>query len=132
MSLTRLLRQIECYFGDVNLPKDKFLSGETKKADEWVTMEMMMKFKRLSELSSDAAVMVAAIEQSKAGLIQVSEDGAKIRRDPIIPLPDDTEESKKAIEARTAYVKGFDKNTSIDELMDHHQLLENNHVSASK
>ena len=69
----KIMRQVEHYFGDFNLPRDKFLSAETKKADGWVTMETMMKFKRLSQLSSDAAVIVAAIKQSKSGLIQVSQ-----------------------------------------------------------
>ena len=38
-----------------------------------VTMETMLKFKRLSDLSKEADVIVAAIKQSKAGLIAVSE-----------------------------------------------------------
>merc|ERR1712226_181594 len=84
-------------------------------------METMGKFKRLSDLSNDAAVIVAALKESTNGLIAVSEDGVKIRRDPKIPLPEQTEESRKALEARTAYAKGFDKeNTNINELLDHY------------
>merc|ERR1719508_685226 len=79
-----------------------------------------MKFKRLSDLSTDQAEIVAAIKNSKAGLIEVAEDSTKIRRDPAIPLPENTEESRKALEARTVYAKGFDKeNTTLDELIDH-------------
>merc|ERR1719427_2261661 len=79
-----------------------------------------MKFKRLSDLSTDKAEIVAAIKNSKAGLIEVAEDSTKIRRDPAIPLPENTEESRKALEARTVYAKGFDKeNTTLDELIDH-------------
>merc|ERR1719264_941711 len=69
----------------------------------------MLKFKRLSDLSKDEKVIVAALKQSKAGLLEVSEDGSKIRRDPAIPLPENTEESRKLLEARTAYAKGFNK-----------------------
>merc|ERR1719243_408393 len=80
----------------------------------------MLKFKRLSELSKDEKVIVAALKQSKAGLLEVSEDGSKIRRDPAIPLPENTEESRKSLEARTAYAKGYDKeNTTLDELLDY-------------
>merc|ERR1719411_685851 len=80
----------------------------------------MLKFKRLVELSSDSAVIVAAIKKSKAGLMEVNEDSSKIRRNPEIPLPENTVESKTAIEARTVYVKGFDtENTTLDELLDH-------------
>merc|ERR1712037_464124 len=59
----------------------------------WVTMETMLKFKRLSDLSKD---------------------GSKIRRDPAIPLPENTEESRKLLEARTAYAKGFNKESNPD------------------
>merc|ERR1719394_951403 len=81
----------------------------------------MLEFKRLSELSKDEKVIVAALKQSKAGLLEVSEDGSKIRRDPAIPLPENTEESRKLLEARTAYAKGFNKETTtLDELLDHY------------
>jgi len=116
----KIIRQVEYYFGDFNLPRDKFLCEETKKDDGWVTMETMLNFKRLADLSKDATVIVAALKESKTGLVVVSEDDLKIRRDPSIPLPENTEESKKALEARTAYAKGFDKeNTTLDELLDH-------------
>merc|ERR1719150_1682183 len=81
----------------------------------------MLKFKRLSELSKDEKVIVAALKQSKAGLLEVSEDGSKIRRDPAIPLPENTEESRKLLEARTAYAKGFNKETTtLDKLLDYY------------
>merc|ERR1711892_141672 len=54
----------------------------------------------------------------------------KIRRDPTIPLPENTEESKKALEARTAYAKGFDKEkTTLDELLDHFNSVDPSVVS---
>merc|ERR1719391_899645 len=81
----------------------------------------MLKFKRLSELSKDEKVIVDALKQSKAGLLEVSEDGSKIRRDPAIPLPENTEESRKLLEARTAYAKGFNKESStLDELIEYY------------
>merc|ERR1719209_188990 len=81
----------------------------------------MLKFKRLFELSKDEKVIVEALKQSKAGLLEVSEDGSKIRRDPAIPLPENTEESRKLLEARTAYAKGFNKETTtLDELLDYY------------
>lgn len=117
----KIIRQVEHYFGDFNLPRDKFLQEEVKIDDGWVTLEAMSKFNRLAELSTDAAVIVAALKMSKSGLIEVSEDGLKIRRDPKIPLPEKTEESRKALEARTVYAKGFDKeNTVVGELLDHY------------
>merc|ERR550539_422550 len=81
----------------------------------------MLKFKRLSDLSKDEKAIVEALKKSKAGLLEVSEDGSKIRRDPAIPLPENTEESRKLLEARTAYAKGFNKeSTTLDELLDYY------------
>lgn len=117
----KIIRQVEYYFGDFNLPRDKFLQLETKADDGWVTMETMLKFKRLSDLSKDEKAIVEALKQSKAGLLELSEDGSKIRRDPAIPLPENTEESRKLLEARTAYAKGFNKESStLDELIEYY------------
>merc|ERR1719397_151796 len=81
----------------------------------------MLKFKRLSDLSKDEKVIIEALKQSTAGLLEVSEDGSKIRRDPAIPLPENTEESRKLLEARTAYAKGFPKeSTTLDELIEYY------------
>ena len=95
----KIIRQVEYYFGDFNLPRDKFLMEETKGNDGWVAMETMLKFKRLLELSSDKDVITAAIKKSKAGLMEVNEDSSMIRRNPEIPLPENTVESKAALEA---------------------------------
>jgi len=113
------------YFGDFNLPRDKFLQELIKSDEGWVTMETMLKFKRLSDLSKDTSAIVAALKKSTTGLIVVADDGLKIRRDPQIPLPENTEESRKLLEARTVYAKGFDKdNTVLDDLLDYYN--ENN------
>ena len=126
----KIIRQIEYYFGDFNLPRDKFLSEETKADDGWVSMETMLKFKRLVELSNDASVIVAALKKSKADLMDVADDNSKIRRKPEIPLPENTVESKAALEARTVYVKGFDlEATTLDELLDFFNETNTNVVS---
>jgi len=126
----KIIRQLEYYFGDFNLPRDKFLCEEITADDGWVSMDTMLKFKRLAELSQDKAEIIAALKKSKAGLIVVSEDGSKIRRDPAIPIPENTEESRKLLEARTVYAKGFDKeNTTLDELLDYFNETNPNVVS---
>merc|ERR1712083_318381 len=89
-----------------------------------------MGFKRLLDLSSDQEVITTAIKKSKAGLMEVNEDSTKIRRNPEIPLPENTVESKAALEARTVYVKGFDNdNTTLDELLDFFNETNSNVVS---
>ena len=52
----KIVRQVEHYFGDYNLPRDKFLKETIKSDDGWVSMEIMLKFQRLSSLSQDAKV----------------------------------------------------------------------------
>jgi len=126
----KIIRQVEYYFGDFNLPRDKFLNEEIKNDDGWVSMDVMLKFKRLAELSQDKAEIVEALKKSKANLMKISEDGLKIRRDPAIPLPENTEESRKLLEARTVYAKGFNKeNTTLDELIDYFNETNSNVVS---
>jgi len=126
----KIIRQVEYYFGDFNLPRDKFLLEETKTDDGWVSMETMLKFKRLLEISSDKDVITSALKKSKADLMEVAEDSTKIRRNPEIPLPENTVESKAALEARTVYVKGFDNdNTTLDELLDFFNETNSNVVS---
>merc|ERR1711915_515274 len=47
------------------------------------------------------------------------EADGKVRRSPSQPLPENNEEHKKQLQARTAYVKGFDlENTNIGELLE--------------
>jgi lupus La protein len=46
------------------LPKDKFLQEQVKLEDGWIPLEVMLKFKRLSDLTTDCDVIVAALEVS--------------------------------------------------------------------
>ena len=75
----KIRKQVEFYFSKHNLPTDKFLRGNIAKDPErWVPMEIMMKFNRLKALSEDGAVVADALKDST--LVEVSEDGSKIRR----------------------------------------------------
>lgn len=113
--LEKIKNQIEFYFGDVNMQRDKFLIEQTKLDDGWVPMSVMLTFKMLASMSKDADVILKAIESSE--LMEVSEDKRKIRRSPKHPLPVYNEEYRKAQEARTAYVKGFpQQDTNIEKL----------------
>lgn len=102
-----IIDQIEYYFGDANLFRDKFLQAEVAKDDGWVSLSTMLKFKRLAALSDDAAVIVAALDKSDEGLVEIHEDRERIRRHPERPLPEKNEETRKEVISRTAYIKGF-------------------------
>lgn len=57
----KIVRQIEHYFGDYNLPRDKFLKETIKTDDGWVPMETMLNFQRLAALSTDSKVQISRI-----------------------------------------------------------------------
>ncbi|ETN62720.1 lupus La protein [Anopheles darlingi] len=118
-----IIRQLEYYFGDANLLKDKFLKEKIKEDNGWVTLDVLLSFKRLKALSEDKKVIVDAIEKSTEGLIEVSEDREKLRRHPERPLPELDEETRKEIYTRTVYVKGFapQDGTSMNELVEFFQ-----------
>ncbi|VEN56690.1 unnamed protein product, partial [Callosobruchus maculatus] len=95
----KIIRQLEYYFGDINLPRDKFLQEKIKEDEGWVTIETLLTFKRLASLSSDANVIADAAAKSEDKIVLVSEDKKKIRRNPEKPVPEyDTERKKQVME----------------------------------
>ncbi|XP_014287224.1 la protein homolog [Halyomorpha halys] len=115
----KIIRQVEYYFGDINLAKDKFLQEQIKLDDGWVPMEIMLKFNRLSQLSPDPDVITKALLKSSSKLMEVSEDNSKIRRSPNMPLPEMNEGRRKELMSRTVYCKGFPtEDTTIHKLLD--------------
>ncbi|XP_037096372.1 lupus La protein [Syngnathus acus] len=114
----KVARQVEYYFGDHNLLRDKFLKEQLQLDDGWVTLETMLKFNRLKSLTSDANVIISALKKSPSGLLEVSEDKTKIRRCPEKPLPELNDEYKDAIKHKSVYMKGFPLGTSLDEIQE--------------
>lgn len=112
----KVAEQIEYYFGDHNLPRDKFLKEQMQLDDGWVTLETMLKFNRLKILTSEAAFIVEALQKSKSGLLEISEDKTKIRRNPSKPLPENSEEYRDALKHKSIYMKGFPLETTLDEV----------------
>uniref|UniRef100_A0A8C9DLS6 HTH La-type RNA-binding domain-containing protein n=1 Tax=Prolemur simus TaxID=1328070 RepID=A0A8C9DLS6_PROSS len=97
--------QIEYYFGDFNLPGDKCLKEQIKLDEGWVSLEIIIKFNRVSCLTPDFNVIVAALSKSKAELVEISEDKTKIRRSPSKPLPELTDEHKNDVKPDLFIVK---------------------------
>ncbi|XP_043549625.1 lupus La protein [Chiloscyllium plagiosum] len=111
----KICEQIEYYFGDHNLPRDKFLKEQIKLDDGWIPLETLIKFNRLSRLTTDFTVIVEGLKKSKSGLMEISEDKTKIRRSPSKPVPE-FEEYKNSVKARSVYVKGFPTSATLDEI----------------
>lgn len=116
----KIMRQVEYYFGDANMNRDKFLLDQVAKDPEgWVPITVLLTFKRLASLSSNATVIAEAVMKSDEGLVEVSEDKTKIRRHPERPLPEHNEERRKEIMSRTAYAKGFPLDINMDALLEY-------------
>ncbi|XP_063985299.1 la protein homolog [Diachasmimorpha longicaudata] len=103
--LEKIKSQIEFYFGNCNMQRDKFLIDQVKLDEGWIPMSIMLKFKALATISQNVETILKALESSE--LMEVSADKKKIRRNPEKPLPVYDEAYKKAGEERSVYCKGF-------------------------
>ncbi|KEZ40513.1 La domain-containing protein [Scedosporium apiospermum] len=96
--------QVEYYFGDSNLPRDKFMwestGGEENKP---VSIKTLCSFQRMRRFQPYTAVVAALRESSR--LVVGGEEGEETikRKYPYKPSSD----RKKAAEAASVYVKGF-------------------------
>lgn len=112
----KIIRQVEYYFGDINLARDKFLHQQIKEDDGWVSLEVLTTFNRLKQLSEDKNVIAEALKKSKSGLLQVDKENTKIRRDPSKPLPEYNKERKDDLKSRTIYARNIPRETGLDEV----------------
>lgn len=114
----KIIRQVEFYFGDRNLRRDKFLLEQIKKDDGWVPLSVLLTFNRLKQLSDDSEVVSTALRAST--VLEVSEDGSKVRRPSSSPVPDPMQkrsaEQQLEEQKRTVYAKGFPLDTTLDQL----------------
>jgi len=115
--LAKVKRQLEYYFGNYNLPKDKFLKETIKESEGgWVSLDIMLKFQRLAHITTDQDVILEAIKDSK--LLEANTEKKEIRRLPSLPVPDFNEDTRKAHIAKSIYAKGFEKEkTTLDDLI---------------
>lgn len=92
-------KQLEFYFSDSNLPRDRFLRSKVEEnEDGYVDISVILTFNRIKQLGATVSSVAAAVEPSK--LLQIDESGMRIRR--VTPLPE-----KSLFETRAVYVKGW-------------------------
>lgn len=114
----KIIKQVEYYFGDYNLPRDKFLQSKIKEDEGWVAIETLLTFNRLKALSTEENVIVEALRRSTSQLLEVSADGKKIRRSPAKPAPEGNKERQQKLDELTVYAKGFPATATMDELLE--------------
>ncbi|RUS17866.1 hypothetical protein BC937DRAFT_89401 [Endogone sp. FLAS-F59071] len=99
----RILKQVEFYFSDANLPLDRFMWELTKKNDAgWVAISTVVSFKRMHQFTN-IPLIVEALRESPE-LLEVNKQGTMVRRKK--PLVD-----KKDAQHRSIYAKGFPNET---------------------
>ncbi|XP_043286533.1 la-related protein 7 [Venturia canescens] len=92
-----ILKQMEFYFSDANLSKDRFL-GTLIKSDPYVDLDVFLRFNKIRILTDDVNRVAKAIKNST--ILSLSEDGTKVcRTTPINP--------RENCEACTVYVQGL-------------------------
>lgn len=114
-----IIRQIEYYFSENNMRRDKFLISKVAETEDgWVDISVLLTFNRLKSITDDAKAIADAMDKATNGTVQLSEDRLKFRRHPDCPLPEFNETRRKELLARTAYAKGFPLDTDLSTLID--------------
>ncbi|KYN17915.1 PREDICTED: la-related protein 7 [Trachymyrmex cornetzi] len=102
-----ILKQMEFYFSDANLNKDRYLSGLLKE-NPYVGLEVFTRFNKLRELTTDTNRIAKALQGST--MLKVSEDGTKVCR--LTPI-----QKKEDIDQCTIYVQNLPPDADHDWLI---------------
>ncbi|KAL3688467.1 hypothetical protein R1sor_014776 [Riccia sorocarpa] len=104
----KIVKQVEFYFSDQNLPTDNYLMKFVKKDPEgFVPIPVVASFRKIKNLVKNNGIVAAALRSST--MLIVSEDGKKVRR--AQPLPDiDLEE----VQSRTVVAENLPEDHSIE------------------
>lgn len=97
-----ILKQMEFYFSDANLSKDRFLANLIN-VDTYVDLDVFLRCNKIRTLTEDKNRIAKALKNST--MLAMSEDGTKVRRITPIKLRDNSD-------ARTIYVQGIPADTN--------------------
>ncbi|XP_068569573.1 la-related protein 7 [Cebidichthys violaceus] len=98
-------RQVDFWFGDVNLHKDRFLKKLIDESEDgYVDISLLASFNRMKKLTSDTKLIARALKNSS--VVEVNLEGDKVRRQlPIGDVPNDVDD-------RTVYVELLPKDVT--------------------
>lgn len=109
--LSSIVQQVNFYFSDANYARDKFLREQASKNDErWILLSTITSFQRLKALGQDFEVIKKALSEASDVSFELSENGEMIRRR-------DMEGEVADVLSKSAYVKGFPADSSLDDLL---------------
>ncbi|XP_042584312.1 la-related protein 7 isoform X2 [Cyprinus carpio] len=95
--LAEVKKQVEFWFGDVNLHKDRFMKNVIEQSrDGYVDIFVLTSFNRMKKLTTDVKLIARALKNS--AVVEVNLQGTHVRRkDPLGESPND-------VDNRTVYV----------------------------
>lgn len=114
----KIVKQLEFYFSDFNLPYDKFLLNKTKIDHGWVEISVLLNFKRLAAITTDTELITSAIKNAPDSILEIDEANKKIRRKPDITVPVINDEFLNKLIDRSVYCDGFPKTATMNELLE--------------
>ncbi|NXX79578.1 LARP7 protein, partial [Urocolius indicus] len=101
--LADIAKQVDFWFGDVNLHKDRFLREQIEKSrDGYVDISLLVSFNKMKKLTTDGKLIARAVKGSS--VVELDLEGTRIRRRQ--PLG----ERPKDVDSRTVYVELLPKN----------------------
>ncbi|CAN9509522.1 unnamed protein product [Ophioblennius macclurei] len=98
-------KQVEFWFGDVNLHKDRFLKTLVdESSDGYVDLSVLASFNRMKKLTTDTKLIARALKNSS--VVEINLEGTKVRRQlPVGETPND-------VDTRTVYVELLPKDVT--------------------
>lgn len=88
--IDRIVTQVEIYFSDASVMKDKFLLKHIRRNKEgFVSLKLVSSFKKIKQLTKDWRVVAYALTKAST-TIQINDLRTKIRRNSPLPEIDDT------------------------------------------
>lgn len=109
----KILQQVEFYFSDSNLLKDKFLFTTQSANDGWVPVQTISQFERMKKYRPIETIVEAL--RASPELLEVSENGEMVRRK--IPLPKNYNEIQLNINKRSLVVENLPEDATLDDLL---------------
>lgn len=109
----KITKQLDYYFSDVNIIKDKYLQEKLKENNGWVKLSDLLTFVKLKELTKSDKRVVQALKECKSLIIDVDEDKFQVKRKN--PMPDPAE-FQKQLDLRTVHISGFPTDYEFDQL----------------
>ncbi|XP_058149923.1 la-related protein 7 isoform X2 [Dasypus novemcinctus] len=103
--LSDIAKQVDFWFGDANLHKDRFLREQIEKSrDGYVDISLLVSFNKMKKLTTDGKLIARALKSS--AVVELDLEGTRIRRKkPLGERPKDEDE-------RTVYVELLPKNVN--------------------